>query len=159
MIRWNPDSELAQLHSAMDRLFDDFFGESRLLSNGSPRSAPAYQLPLDVREVDRAYEIQAPVPGFKPEEVEITFADGVLRIQAQHTAKTEDQKNGYLRREVARGTFQRALQLPNDIRGDEITADFSDGILTVTVPRVTRPEPRKIAVGVGKQKQLAGKGA
>jgi len=159
MIRWNPGSELAHLHSAMDRLFDDFFSDSRLLSSSSQRTAPAYQLPLDVREADDAYEIQAPVPGFKPEEVEITFADGVLRIQAEHTTNSQDLTGGYLRREVAKGTFQRALQLPGDIRGDEITADFSDGILTITVPRLKRREPRKIAVGAAKQKQLAGKGA
>lgn len=155
MIRWSPSTELANLHGAMDRLFEDFFGPT---TGGAvtQRQVPTYFLPLDVRETEQGYEIQAPVPGFKPEEVEVTLADGVLKIQAQHSQQTNQEQGGYLRREVAYGNYQRSIQLPGAIKEDDITATFENGVLTVTVPKVPRPQPKKIQVSTGAQKELAG---
>ena len=144
MIRWSPNTELANLHSAMDRLFQDFLGPST--GNGGQRSATAnYLLPIDVKEVENGYQIHAPVPGFKPEEVEVSFSDGVLQIQARHSEETKQEQGGYLRREVAYGNYQRSIQLPGDVKEDEITADFEDGVLTVNVPKMPRPEPKGLS--------------
>ena len=152
MIRWSPNTELASLHSAMDRLFDDFFGP---VAGGDNRrlSTPAHLLPIDVKELDGGYEISAAVPGFSPEEVEVTFADGVLKIDAQHREESQQEQGGYLRRELAWGNFKRSVQLPGDVSGDDITATFDAGMLTITVPKAVRPEPKKIQVSQG-QKQL-----
>jgi HSP20 family protein len=145
MIRWSPSTELANLHTTVDRLFEDFFATAP--RDGGQRVLPTYQLPLDIREEDQGYQIQAAVPGFKPEQVEVTFTDGVLRISAQRSETRNEQGGNYLRREVAYGNFQRSIQLPGDVRTDEITADFENGILTIRVPKVPRPEPRRIQVG------------
>lgn len=154
MIRWSPNTELASLHSAMDRLFDDFFGP---VAGGDTQRqvTPTYFLPIDVKENETGYEITAAVPGFAPEEVEITFADGVLKIAAQHRAESEQERGGYLRREVAWGNYQRAVQLPGDVNGDEITASFDHGMLEISVPKLPRPEPKKIQV-TSTQKAIEG---
>lgn len=153
MIRWSPNAELAGLHTAMDRLFEDFFGPVAG-GDGQRRLARTYHLPIDVREVDGGYEIAAAVPGFAPEEVDITLADGVLRITARHESESHRERDGYLRREVAYGNFERTVQLPGDVNGDEITASFENGMLTISVPKVARPEPKKIQVTSGR-KQLS----
>ena len=145
MIRWSPNTELASLHSAMDRLFDDFFGPVSGGENGR-QLTPTYFLPIDVKESETGYEISAAVPGFAPEEVDITFADGVLKIAAQHQSESESERGGYLRREVAWGNYQRAVQLPGDVNGDEITASFEKGMLAISVPKLPRPEPKRIQV-------------
>jgi HSP20 family protein len=155
MIRWSPSSELTNLHTAMDRLFDGFFG-SPTTDSGTQRQAPTYVLPLNVKEVESGYEIQAPVPGFSPDEVDVTFADGVLRIQARHSETSTRQEGGYLRREVAYGNVQRSIQLPGDVKEDAISAHFENGVLTVSVPKAPRPQPRKIEVSGGAQKQELG---
>jgi HSP20 family protein len=139
----------------MDRLFEDFFGPSSA-GDASQRQTPTYFLPLDVKEVENGYEIHAPVPGFKPEEVDVTFSDGVLKIQAQHSSRQTQEQSGYLRREVAWGNFQRTIQLPADVKEDGITATFEDGMLTISLPKVPRPQPKKIRI-TGSQKQLADK--
>src|SRR5947209_301491 len=138
MIRWSPNNELASLHSAMDRLFDDFFGP---VAGGDSRrpSSPTYSLPIDVKELEGAYEIRAAVPGFAPDDVDVTFADGVLRIDAKRQAESGEQGGGYLRRELAWGNYHRALQLPADVDGDGISAGFADGMLTINVPKLPRP--------------------
>jgi HSP20 family protein len=158
VIRWTPSTELANLHSAMDRLFDDFFGATPPANRDGERSLPTYPLPLDVREVENGYEIHAQVPGFKPEEVDVTFSEGVLGIQAQHSEQSEEKSGGWLRREVAYGNYQRSIQLPGDVKEEDISASFENGILTVTVPKVPRQQPKRIEITSGSQKkQLGGK--
>jgi HSP20 family protein len=158
MIRWSPSTELANLHGAVDRLFEDFFGPSSTRGDGGQHEvAPTYRLPLDVKEADGGYEIQASVPGFKPDEVDVTITDGLLRIQAQHSEESRKEEGGYLRREVAFGNYQRAIQLPADVKAEGVSATFENGILTVKVPRAPRPQPTKIQVMSSSPKQVGGK--
>ena len=158
MIRWSPGTELANLHSQMDRLFEDFFGPSTSTGDRGQgqRSHPTYYLPLDIKEVENGYEITTPVPGFTPEEVDVTFSEGVLKISAQHAQQSSQEQGGYLRREIAFGNYQRAIQLPGDVKEDDISATFENGMLTVVVPKAPRPQPKKIQVAAGSKKQLAG---
>lgn len=146
--RWSPTGELASLHTAMDKLFSDFFG-TPLAENGGlePRT---WYLPLDVVDEGNTYQVKAAIPGFKPEEVEVTFSDGVLNITAQHKAQSETKQGNYLRRELSYGNYARSIQLPGDINQSEIKASFDAGMLTVEIPRVPAPKPVKIPVGAKK---------
>ena len=146
MIRWSPVMEAGNLHSAMDRLYDELLGPSSGVDRAPVQSVPTYVLPLDIREVESGYEVQAPVPGFSPEDVEITFSEGVLKIQAQRSAGSTQQQGAYLRKEVAYGNYLRGIQLPGDIDENDITATFDNGILTVSVPKAPRPQPKKIQI-------------
>ena len=156
MIRWSSGTELANLHGAMDRLFEDFFGPAQNADRPG-QAMPTYLLPLDVREVASGYELQAPVPGFKPEEVEVTFSEGVLRIQAQHSGRSSHENGTYLRKEVAYGNFQRTIQLPGDISAGEIAATFEDGVLTISLPKSPRPQPKKIHVSGNPERKQIGR--
>ena len=154
LARWSPTSELTNLHTAMDRLFSDLFGEasrSPLTATIGRAGAPTFQLPVDVEEVDDGYRIQAPVPGFKPEDVEVTFSDGVLTINAKRSEERSRQEGNYLRREVAFGNLQRHITLPADVHADEIKARFDNGILTVQVPRAQKSKPTRIRIQPGEQ--------
>lgn len=140
--RWNPWGELFALTDTMDQLF----GRTSMPARGDV----AAFLPLDVRQTDEAYVIEASVPGFSPEEVEVTFDENVLTIRAQHSKEeTEDDKAGYVRRERRTSAFFRQVGLPAEVRGEEISAAFVNGVLTVTVPRTQRAQPRRIAVNTG----------
>jgi HSP20 family protein len=157
--RWNPN-ELVGLHSAMDRLFGDVFGEtfgSSQEGSADRGVAPIHRLPVDIAEVEGGYRIQAAVPGFRPEDVEVTFSDGVLSISARRSHEESRQEGNYMRREIAFGNYERQIALPGDIRADQIKASFDNGILTIDVPRAPKPEPVRIEVKPGEQpKQLAG---
>lgn len=171
IVRWTPANDLASLHSAMDRLFGDVFGEAfgptgeaegegmRRTGDGGRRH-PTYHLPVNISESKDGYRIEAPVPGFRPEDVEVTFADGVLMIQAKHTEERTSEEGSYMRREVAFGNYHRQISLPGDVRGDDIKATFENGILTVFVPRAARPQPKRIQIQAGeKAKPLAAAGS
>ena len=141
--RWSPFQELTSLHSSMDRLFGDM---SEGNTNGGTMEMPTFRLPVDISETDNGYVIKAPVPGFKPEEVQVSLTDGVLSITAEHREEKTDQKKNYLRREVAYGNFERLIALPNDVQDDNIKATFNNGVLEIEVPRAPKPQPKRIEV-------------
>jgi HSP20 family protein len=154
--RWRPANDLASLHSTMDRLFSDAFGDMwGRMGDGGEGGMAMFNLPVDIQETDNGYLIKAPVPGFDPEDVDVTFSDGVLTIKATRREEKEEPEGQYLRREIAFGNYMRRIALPGDVQGEGITATFENGVLTVEVPRASKPEPRRIQVeGRGLSKQL-----
>jgi len=129
---WNPFDRLS--------LWTDF--EDGWRRAAVERFAPA----VDVVEHPEALEIIAEVPGLKPEDVEVRLENGILTLSGKRTSESKDEREGYRRVERRYGSFTRSFSLPKDVRGDEITADLKDGILTVKVPKDARALPRKIEV-------------
>lgn len=147
LTRWNPWGELFSLHDQMDQLFNEAFG-----SFVAPRrngAEPTMALPIDIRQTDEAYVLEASVPGFSPEDVEVTLDQNVLTISGTHKQESEENTGGWIRRERRTGSFRRQVVLPAEVRGDEITAGFENGVLTVTVPRAQKAQPKRIPVSPG----------
>ena len=146
---WSPVSELTMMRSRIDRLFGG------LLDVGSDLEIemPTYKLPIDVSETDNAYVIKAPVPGFKPEEVEVTLEGDVLSINARHLEEKTSEKDRVLRREIAMGNLERHIVLPADARSENIKASFANGVLKLEVPRSPKPAPQRIEIRSEERKE------
>jgi HSP20 family protein len=151
MIRWNPGTDLMNLHSEMDRLFDEVMGGMGLhrAQRGGGAIAQAAFLPLDIERTDDALIIRASVPGFKPEEVNVTVDRGILTIDAQKRQEEEQKERNFVRQERFIGRLYRQIVLGQDVRSEDARATFADGVLTVTVPLAKRAEPRRIPVEPG----------
>ena len=106
--------------------------------------APFAGLPLDIRQTDDAYVIEASVPGFSPEQVQVTVDQNWLVIHADRNQESETTEGGYVRRERRSASVHRRLALPEEVDVDRISASFSNGELAITVPRSARPEPRRV---------------
>ena len=141
LVRWNPWSDLSSLHSQMDRLFTESLGEvtDRLASEYS-------SLPVDIQQSDEQFTIVASVPGFKPEDVEVTFDEGVLTIRGHHQDETDGPTGQWVRRERRMSSMHRQLALPAEVQVDKIAAGFENGVLTITVPRAQKAQPKRIPV-------------
>lgn len=150
LIRWNPASELLNLHAEMDRLFNEVFQGLGLPSlttgAGDGQGVGSAFLPVDIERTDNALVIHASVPGFKPEEVNVTVENGVLTIDAQHTQEQESKDRNWIRRERFSGRLYRQVALGEGVDEGAATATFANGVLTVTVPLVAKPEPKRIPV-------------
>jgi HSP20 family protein len=133
----------------MDRLFDQFFGDN--VPDGESGTPATYYLPVDVFESDDAYTLVASVPGFREDQVEVTFEDGILSIKA----KAEQQKapGRWLRQERPYGSFVRRLEVPQQAEMGRISAHFENGVLTVTIPKAAKPQPVKIPIASGQKSQ------
>ncbi len=94
--------------------------------------------------------IRAELPGIDPaKDVELTVADGVLRIRAERRIEEKSEDKGYTRHEMRYGSLTRTLPLPEGVRENDISASYKDGILEVRVPLAEQParsEPTKIAI-------------
>jgi len=142
LVRWNPWSDLINLHSQVDRLFN----ETLASDDARPGGGDVAHLPIDVRQTDSAFLVEASVPGLSPEEVEVTFDNGVLTIRGQARAESEQDESGYIRRERRRVSVLRQIGLPNEVKPDDISAAFNNGVLTITVPRAEKAQPKRIEV-------------
>ena len=141
LTRWEPVREMMTLREAMDRLFDDAFTRPINLRDGG-WSSPA----IDMYQTDDEVVIKAALPGFKADEVQINVTGDVfvLRGEMKHEEETKDK--AWHIREHRWGSFERSISLPTDVRADKASADFENGILTVTLPKAEEVKPKTITV-------------
>lgn len=129
---------------AMDRLFDQFFG----YGTGTPEGGtPTYTLPVDILETDDAYQLYATVAGVPPENVEVTFEEGMLEIHVK--AQPFETQGRWIRQERPWGNWSRRLELPKEVDANNISAHFDNGVLMVRVPKAAEAKPVRIPVGTG----------
>src|SRR5262245_16491568 len=106
---------------------------------------------LDVVEKESGYTISAELPGVEPSSVEILFEQNMLTIRGSKPAAIETPEKGDVRSYLAErtsGSFARTVRLPDFVDADKITASFTNGVLTITVPKSTAALKRKITIGV-----------
>ena len=108
--------------------------------------------PVDLLETEDAYMVEAALPGFKPEEIEVTALGDTLTIRAHHDERKDqrDEKPGkegvYLRRERSAGEFVRTIELPMVLDPKKITAAFEHGLLTLRIAKTAREKPVVIPI-------------
>jgi HSP20 family protein len=139
---WRP---FETLRREIDRLFDDFDGGfwrapfRRSAFDVEPfwrrELAWATTPAMDVAETDKAYEITAELPGMSESDVEVVAANGVLTIKGEKKEEKEEKKKDYYLSERRYGSFERRLQIPEEVEADKIEAAFKKGVLTVTLPK------------------------
>jgi HSP20 family protein len=137
------------LEGELTRLVNEGYGVGTGLA-GARGDLPSL-LPLDIRQTKDEFVLEASVPGFSPEEVEVTWDEGILSIRGEKKSETEHEGR-YLRRERRHQSFWRQLTLPPQVKYDQISAAFANGVLTIRVPRLAAPSPRRIPVGTSASK-------
>lgn len=118
-----------------------------LLSGWEPFPTPAYRAPVDVQRTEGGYRINAALPGFKAEDVEVTLEQGALTISAKRSEEKETEQGRYLRREVFSGSFRRRFAVPAEVTAEDVQAKLEDGVLTIDVKHA--PESRSVRIPVG----------
>ena len=99
---------------------------------------PATQsLSIDLADADDAFEVTADLPGYDREDIDLSVADRTLRISAERDESTEEGEDNYLRRERRRRSVSRSLTLPEEVEEDAASAAYTNGVLTVTLPKAT----------------------
>jgi HSP20 family protein len=156
--RFDPLGEMVSLRSAMDRLFEDSFVSPltwRTVAGGEGITPP-----IDVHETADELVLTAALPGMKAEDVEITMTGQSLTLRGEFKADEQVNRDQYLYRERRFGTFHRSLQLPVRVQGDRAEASFTDGILTLRIPKAEEVKPRQIRINAsGNGTQHAGQDA
>ncbi len=138
------EQDMMPLREAMNRLLEEsFIGTGRLLE-------PFVRVfPVDVRETDDTYVVEASLPGVKADEIEVTAEDNMLTIRATRKQEEETKKAGkYIRHERYEGEIRRTISLPTAVDADKVSATYEHGVLTLRVPRAQTTKAKQIKVQV-----------
>lgn len=142
-----PFRELRDLREEIDRLFDESFTQMPTMMSGLQVSVPA----LNVHQTDKEVTIEAAVPGFKEDEIDIEVEDNLLTIRGEKKHEEEEKNKGYLRREFAYGRFERSVSLPDKVKVGQVKAELKDGTLVVVLPKVRTERAKAIKVKLAKK--------
>jgi HSP20 family protein len=139
---------MMSLRNAMDRLVENAF-----VSQPEGWEQTEWGLALDVVENEDEYLVKASVPGIKPDDLEISFVNNTLTIQGEIKPE-EREENRYHLRERRWGRFTRSIQLPANVNGDQIQANYDAGVLTLHLPKVEEAKPRRISIKSGASQKV-----
>ncbi|MHA1529809.1 MAG: Hsp20/alpha crystallin family protein [Alphaproteobacteria bacterium] len=94
------------------------------------------------------YEITMELPGVTGNDIEVSLHEGVLTVKGEKRSEREEEGEGYFFSEREYGRFQRTFRLPADAKGDDVVADFSIGVLKITVEKLAeeKAQVKKIKV-------------
>ena len=130
-----------------DNLFDIFDNFQKKFFDNTNASLPAFR--TDIRDQGDKFLLEAELPGFNKEDIDLALKDGILTIKAEHKESHDekDEKGEYLRRERRYGSFARSFDV-SGIDETNITAAYNNGILELTLPKQVpvEPETRQIAI-------------
>jgi HSP20 family protein len=134
---WDPFGDLER---EVDRLLESVGVSLQGLRFG--RQFPA----INVYELGNELLLTAEVPGTRPDDLEVTVADGVLTLKGRRRQPDGVVDEQYRRQERLRGSWQRSIPLPERILEHQLSAEFSNGILKVHLPKAPMPPVRQIKV-------------
>jgi HSP20 family protein len=137
-------------HREFDSMLSRFFGGGGREGNGGGGGGYLAPYGVDVREdADHMY-VEAELPGFKKEDVDITLENQTLTIAAQRTEEKKEEANKkgeWLLRERRYNQFLRSFTLPPTVSDQKVDAKLTNGVLTITLDKREETKPRKIQVG------------
>jgi HSP20 family protein len=100
-----------------------------------------------IEETDKVL-VKVALPGWKPEDVEITYEAGMMTVKGEVSEEKKEAMQRYHRREIRHTSFIRSLSLPAGVLPDKAKAEFDKGILTVTLPKAEEVKPKQIKIDV-----------
>ena len=127
-------------------LFKDFFGDDDFFSKGNRAI-----MKTDIKEKDDKYIIEIDLPGYEKENINIELKDGYLEVFAKVEKEENNNENEkFIHKERFFGTCSRNFYVGEEIKEEDIHAEFKNGILKVTVPKKEEkkelPEPKRIEI-------------
>ena len=138
----------------IERMFDNFFRRGLMRpfhwewpSWGELAAPLEAKLPrVDVIDRDNEIVVRAEVPGVDKDNLDVTLSDNTVTIKGSTSHEEKEEKGDYYRCEISRGSFARTVTLPADVDGAKAKASFKDGMLEVTMPKVTPAQRHTIKV-------------
>jgi HSP20 family protein len=142
--KWSPFTELERLRSDFDNMFNDMF--NRLTGFNWGGGMTTFTPPIESYVEGDKLHIRADMPGVDPNDVEIKVANRMLTIRAKREQRQEQKAQGWLRRELTYGSFERTLELPAGVKADDIKASYRNGVMELTMPLPASAMGRKVPI-------------
>jgi len=144
IVRWEPFRDLLATQDRFNRLFNETF--SRAFGDGGELTQTGWLPAVDVYETDQNVVLKAEMPGVDPKNVEIRVEDGTLYLKGERKFEKDVKEESYHRVERSYGSFTRSFALPSSVDAEKATAEYKDGVLTLTLPKKEEAKPKTIKI-------------
>jgi HSP20 family protein len=134
-----PFHDFDQIRREMLRLLD-------AAGDGAPEPRTGVFPPMNITQDDENFYLRAEIPGIKPSELSISALRNRVAISGKREIPREHDRVSYHRKERPEGAFNRAVTLPTEVDAERVDARYTDGILTLTLPKAEQAKPRQISV-------------
>jgi HSP20 family protein len=143
LVRWNPWTEMATLKRDFDRFFDIHVPD--IFRNGGTHEA-LWMPRMDLHETDSAFVVEADLPGMSIEDIAVHVEGTTIVIAGERKNEQSSKTENVTHFERSFGKFQRAMTLPAAVQVDAVEAKYTNGVLTVTVPKAEEAKTKRIAI-------------
>lgn len=161
LVKWAPKrpelEPILGLRGEVDRLFDEFFlGWPRPFSEAGagmvppPGARAAWEFfpTVNLKETTDDYVVTAELPGVEKKELTLTVTEDSVTLRGERRAEKQKEEERYHYRETSYGSFERVIPLPGRIKPAEATAQLTDGVLTLTLPKAEETKKKEVKVEV-----------
>lgn len=156
LLRYSRPLGVTSLNDAMDQLFRDAFTWPRFTATGSPQgSTTGLGLNSNLFETAESYIMQIVLPGVQVDTLQITARQNVLSLQGTAGVAAPEGAQG-IWVGLGAGEFSEQVTLPGEVDADAASADYQNGILTLTLPKAEKAKVKTIKVGGGQQAAIEG---
>ncbi len=150
MRNWDPFTEMDKMQERMHRIFEDSFSKG-LTDKTISRVYAAFEPNISINQKDNAYIIKVDLPGMDKSSIGIEVKGRELVLSGERKEEENRQDKGFYRQELSYGTFSRSILLPEDAKTNQITSEYKNGVLTITIPREVGTKPVSPAIKVSVQ--------
>jgi len=127
----DPFQELRDMQNRMQSLLSQTFGGGWL----EPVTGTDWSPAVDITEEDGCFRIEADLPDVKKEDVDVTVENGILTLSGERKQEREETKKRYHRTERSWGRYERSFSLPDGVDANQVSAQFKNGVLMITLPK------------------------
>ena len=142
------DDFLPPFDKMFDTMVESQFPEVVKSVGVKPYQGSAYPK-VNVYEYDDKVGVVAEIPGLDKKQLDVAVEDGVLTISGDKHSAFEDDGAKVIRRELKQSSFKRSFELGDQLDGENVSAKFKDGILSVSIPKIEPEVPKKHSVKIG----------
>lgn len=143
IIRWDPFRNISTLQDQVNRLFESSF-QGKADNSELTVWAPA----VDIYETENELVLKADLPDINEKDLDVRVENNMLTIRGERKVEEKVKEDNYLRVERSYGSFSRSFSLPTTVNTEAIKAQYTNGVLTVELPKRAESKPKQVKVNV-----------
>lgn len=147
IVHWSPIREIENLQREMNQLFDTLAPTTSNRTTGM--NGMAFVPAAELSETQDAIHLKVELPGMDAKELDVQVMAEAVAISGERKAEARSEQNGMVRSEFRYGKFQRVIPLPSRVQNDKVEANYTNGVLSLTLPKVDAEKNRVVKVNLG----------
>jgi HSP20 family protein len=143
LVRWNPWREIDILQHQLNSLFEDTRLPSVSLDRGLSKVPAA-----EIQETEKAIHLKLELPGIEAKDLDVQVTENAVYVSGERKSETKTEEKGVTKTEFHYGKFQRVIPLSVRIQNTNVTADYKDGILNLTLPKIEQEKNKVVKINL-----------